>query len=332
MATTKLPRLFSRMFVRRYGCNEVRDLKQIVAEKIPSERERIKTFLKHCSKASIGDLTVNMVFKGMRGVVGLISDISLLDPDKGIRFRGHSIPQLEDELPKGPGGQQPLPEAIFWLMLTGEVPTYEEVAWLSKEWASRAQLPDYVYKILNDFPKDTHPMTQLSCAVASMNRESSFAKAYTKGIRRSQYWEYTFDDAMDLIAKIPVIAAVIYRNIYKDGSKVPPVNLEGHWALNFACMMGCESQDCVEMLKLYLTLHSDHEGGNVTAHTSHTVASSLSDVYLSYASGLNGLAGPLHGRATQEVLQWLTKLQKEVINIFFFNLDVFLFYNIRNVS
>lgn len=310
MATAKLPRLFSQMFIRRYGC-EVRDLKQIMADKIPCELERMKKFQKQCKNVTVGNLTVNMIFKGMRGVVGLISDISLLDADQGIRFRGYSIPELEVELPKGPGGLQPLPEAIFWLMLTGEIPTYEETTWLSQEWARRAQLPDYVYKILNNFPVDTHPMTQLSCALSSLNRESSFAKAYTRGIRKNQYWEYTFDDAMDLIARIPVIASIIYRNIYKNKSKVPPPDLDAHWALNFACMIGCESDDCIEMLKLYLTIHSDHEGGNVTAHTSHTVASSLSDVYLSYASGLNGLAGPLHGRATQEVLDWLTTLQKE---------------------
>lgn len=316
MATAKLPRLFSQMFIRRYGC-EVRDLKQIMADKIPCELERMKKFQKQCKNVTVGNLTVNMIFKGMRGVVGLISDISLLDADQGIRFRGYSIPELEVELPKGPGGLQPLPEAIFWLMLTGEIPTYEETTWLSQEWARRAQLPDYVYKILNNFPVDTHPMTQLSCALSSLNRESSFAKAYTRGIRKNQYWEYTFDDAMDLIARIPVIASIIYRNIYKNKSKVPPPDLDAHWALNFACMIGCESDDCIEMLKLYLTIHSDHEGGNVTAHTSHTVASSLSDVYLSYASGLNGLAGPLHGRATQEVLDWLTTLQKEVYQLLF---------------
>ena len=67
-----------------------------------------------------------------------------------------------------------------------------------------------------------------------------------------------------------------------------------------------------ELLRLYLTIHSDHEGGNVSAHTCHLVASALSDPYLSFAAGMNGLAGPLHGLANQEVLMWLTKLQKEL--------------------
>lgn len=60
------------------------------------------------------------------------------------------------------------------------------------------------------------------------------------------------------------------------------------------------------------TQRSDHEGGNVSAHTTHLVGSALSDPYLSFAAGLNGLAGPLHGLANQEVLLWLLKLQKDV--------------------
>ena len=57
---------------------------------------------------------------------------------------------------------------------------------------------------------------------------------------------------------------------------------------------------------------SDHEGGNVSAHTGKLVGSALSDPFLSYAAALNGLAGPLHGLANQEVLVWLTKMQAKI--------------------
>lgn len=63
---------------------------------------------------------------------------------------------------------------------------------------------------------------------------------------------------------------------------------------------------------LFFSSFSDHEGGNVSAHTVHLVGSALSDPYLSFAAGMNGLAGPLHGLANQEVLVWLMKLQQEV--------------------
>lgn len=61
-----------------------------------------------------------------------------------------------------------------------------------------------------------------------------------------------------------------------------------------------------------MNLFSDHEGGNVSAHTVHLVGSALSDPYLSFAAGMNGLAGPLHGLANQEVLVWLKKMQGEL--------------------
>jgi citrate synthase len=63
-----------------------------------------------------------------------------------------------------------------------------------------------------------------------------------------------------------------------------------------------------ELMRLYLTIHSDHEGGNVSAHATHLVGSALSDPYLSFAAGMCGLAGPLHGLANQEVLVFLSKV------------------------
>ena len=63
-----------------------------------------------------------------------------------------------------------------------------------------------------------------------------------------------------------------------------------------------------------MTIHSDHEGGNASAHTSHLVGSTLSDPYLSYSAAINALAGPLHGLANQEVLRFLLKVQEVVGN------------------
>lgn len=138
-------------------------------------------------------------------------------------------------------------------------------------------------------------MAQLSIAVTALEHESAFAKAYAKGMPKSQYWEHTFEDSMDLIAKLPTIAARIYRNVYKDG-KVAAIQKDKDYGFNLAHQLGfAENKDFVELMRLYLTIHSDHEGGNVSAHTTHLVGSALSSPYLSLAAGLNGLAGPLHG-------------------------------------
>merc|ERR1712190_306786 len=67
-----------------------------------------------------------------------------------------------------------------------------------------------------------------------------------------------------------------------------------------------------DLMRLYFTIHTDHEGGNVSAHATHLVGSALSDPYLSFSAGLNGLAGPLHGLANQEVLRWTKKMQNQL--------------------
>lgn len=120
------------------------------------------------------------MYGGMRGIKGLVTETSVLDPDEGIRFRGLSIPECQKVLPKAPGGEEPLPEGIFWLLITGEVPTQAQVDSISREWANRAALPGHVVTLLNNFPTTLHPMSQFSCAVTALNHESKFAKAYSE--------------------------------------------------------------------------------------------------------------------------------------------------------
>jgi len=156
-----------------------------------------------------------------------------------------------------------------------------------------------------------HPMTQFSTAITSMQTESQFAKAYQSGVKKNDYWESTYEDSMNLIASLPEIASRIYRKTYKDG-KITPKNPTLDYSANFARMLGFNNEGFDELLRLYLVIHSDHEGGNVSAHTVRLVGSALSDPYLSFAAGMNGLAGPLHGLANQEVLRFLIDLQKKL--------------------
>ena len=173
-----------------------------------------------------------------------------------------------------------------------------QVAEVSKEWAARADLPPHVVGIINNFPDNLHPMSQFSAAITALQSESQFAKAYSSGVPKAQYWESIYEDAMNLIAKLPPVAAMIYRNLYHDG-EVCPIDPDKDWSANFADMLGYGDSSFQECMRLYLTLHADHEGGNVSAHTCHLVGSALADPYLSFAAAMNGLAGPLHGLANQ---------------------------------
>jgi len=138
----------------------------------------------------------------------------------------------------------------------------------------------------------------------SLQQDSKFADAYRNGIHKSKYCESALEDSLDLIARLPQLAAMIYRHSYcKDKFIAPAKDLD--LSANYARMLGFEDPTFVELMRLYLTIHADHEGGNVSAHTTHLVGSALSDPYLSFAAGMNGLAGPLHGLANQEVLRWI---------------------------
>ncbi len=279
--------------------------------KADAANTQIKEMLKEHGGKKIGEVTLSQVYQGMRGITGLVTETSLLDAQEGIRFRGYSIPELQQKLPAAIEGGEPLPEGLFYLMLLGELPTKEDVDHLTSTWQRRSHVPNHVFATIDKLPLNAHPMTMFVVGVMALQTESNFAKEYAKGINKKDYWNPMYDDAMDLIARLPRIAAYIYRRKYKDKEHIHPNGLLD-WAGNFAHMMGYEDESFHELMRLYMTIHADHEGGNVSAHTTHLVGSALSDPYLSYAAGMNGLAGPLHGLANQEVIKWIFEMQQEL--------------------
>jgi citrate synthase len=286
-------------------------LKDKFKEKSDLVGVEIKQLLKDHGSKVIGEVTLSQVYQGMRGITGLVTETSLLDANEGIRFRGYSIPELKDKLPKINGGDEPLPEALFYLMLIGELPTKEETDNITATLQRRSHVPNYVFDSIEALPVSSHPMTQFVVAIMALQNGSNFAKAYANGLNKKEYWSPTFDDALDLIARLPRIAAYIYRRKYKDGVHIEPNGLLD-WAGNFAHMMGYDDESFKELMRLYMTIHADHEGGNVSAHTTHLVGSALSDPFLSFAAGMNGLAGPLHGLANQEVIKWIFEMREKL--------------------
>ena len=278
-------------------------LKEKLLAKIEEWRPRTVKLLKEYGDVSVGDVKLSQVIGGMRGVKCLTTDISYLDPFEGIRFRGYTIPETLEKLPKVPGGEMPYVEGFFHLLLTGEIPSESEVSDVAEEFNKRKIVPEYVFDVLKAMPDDTHPMTMFSAAVVTLQRESEFVKKYQAGISKMDYWDPTYEDALNLLAKLPQIAAFIYRYKYKNKDIIAPdPNLD--MGGNFAHMMGID-KPYDDVARLYFILHSDHESGNVSAHTGHLVASALSDMYYSISAMLDGLAGPLHGLANQEVLRWI---------------------------
>jgi len=272
-------------------------LKEKLAQQIPGLRENAKGLVKGHGDHVISNVNVQQAFGGMRGVKGMICDTSVVEPDKGLIIRGTPILEMTDWLP----------EEILFLLLTGDKPSAEELKSLQDDLSSRSEVPSYVWDVLAAMPKDSHPMAMLNTGILVMQRESEFAGRYHK-MAKTEYWEAALEDALNILGWIPGIAAGVYRMRYDKGERVPSdAGLD--WAANYVHMLGLEeTEDCCDMMRLYLVLHSDHEGGNVSANTCHTVGSALSDPYYAVSAGLNGLAGPLHGLANQECLGFVIKV------------------------
>lgn len=288
--------------------DKLKDKFRIKAEEVAKE---VKSILKEHGDKKADEVSLSQIFGGMRGVKSMIWETSNLDPVEGIRFRGYNIPQLRELLPSRSNDNEPLPEGLFWLMLTGELPTPDDVRWLSDEWERRARVPQHTFDMLDALPADTHPMSQFSAAIISMETDSVFAQRYAEGMSKYDYWDATYEDAMNLIAKLPHVAAYIYRkSFFNNDQKTPDNRLD--WAGNYAHMMGFDDPDFRSLMRLYMTIHADHEGGNASAHTTHLVGSTLSSAYLSLSAGMNSLAGPLHGLANQEVIKFIFEMIEEL--------------------
>lgn len=277
-------------------------LKEKLQQQIPALREEVRKLIKELGEAVISEATVSQVFGGMRGVKGLVCDTSVVDPDKGLAVRGIPIGELANRLP----------EEIFFLLCTGELPDAEALASLQAEFRKRAQVPPYVWDVLEAMPKDSHPMAMFSTAILVMERDSGFRRRYAEGMPKDTYWEATLEDSLQLLAKLPAVAAGIYRLHSHRGAPLPS-DPRLDWAAGYAHMLGLSdpSGEFANLMRLYLTLHCDHEGGNVSAFTCHTVGSALSDAYYAVSAGLNGLAGPLHGLANQECLHFVLEVRKK---------------------
>lgn len=283
-------------------------IKKKLLEKGTQRAAILKGLIKDHGNEVIQEVTLEQSLTGMKGVVSLITDTSKLDADEGIRFRGYSIPELQQKLPRLDPEGEPLPEGLFYLMLMGELPSEKDVKTLSYELSRRAHdIPRYVFDVINAVPKEAHPMIQFNTAILAMSVQSQFRKAYESGMNKKDFWDPMLEGVMDLLACLPIIAAYIYRRVFhKEQYIAPDPSLD--WAGNLAHMMGFDSDSVKRMMRLYMVIHADHEGGNVSAHTTHLVGSALSNPYYSFAAGMNGLAGPLHGMANQDVMHWQTKL------------------------
>lgn len=290
------------------------DLKEKLAASLPEWRERVRKLVKDSGDVVVGDVTISQVYGGMRDVKALVTDISYVDPNEGIRLRGYTIPEVLEKLPKPEGATMPYVGGLYYLLLVGETPTRDQAVEVEEEWKRRATVPQFVFDALKAMPIDAHPMMLFSIAILALQNGSLFAKRYHEGMRREEYWEPMLEDSLNLTAKLPAIAAYIYNLKYHERRIIAP-DPKLDWAANFAQMVGIPTPEYMDLSRLYFILHSDHESGNASAHATHLAASTLSDIYYAFSAGINSLAGPLHGLANQESLGWLLHIHDQFTGV-----------------
>lgn len=286
-------------------------LQEKIQAQLPAWRERMRKLFKDHSEVKVADVTVGQIVGGMRDIKSLLTDVSFVDSAEGIRFRGLSIPEVLAALPKPDGAEMPYVGGLYYLLMVGEVPTRAQAEEVEAEWIKRCHIPQHVFAMLREMPKHTHPMTLFVLAIQSLETQSEFVRRYHEGMKKDDYWLPALEDSINLTAELPVVAAYIYNLKYKDGSQ-PELNPNLDYGANLAWMLGVKDQKgYADLTRLYFILHSDHELGNVSAHATHLVGSSLADIYYAFSAGMCGLAGPLHGLANQECLGWLMDVLKK---------------------
>jgi citrate synthase len=271
-------------------------------EKIPDWRDDVRSLVSNSGSLTISKVTLKQAYGGMRGVTGLVCDTSSVSADTGLIIRGKPLLDIIEILP----------EEVLYLLLTGDLPNSAALKELQSNLQEHAVVPDYIWTILKSMPKDSHPMAMFNTAVLAMEKESVFRSHYDEGINKNDFWKPTLEDGIRLIAKLPALGAGVYRMRFEKGDLISP-DQSLDWGANYAHMLGLDNSDnnLKKLMRLYLMLHCDHEGGNASAFTSLTIGSTLSDLYYAVSGGLNALAGPLHGLANQECLKFVLEIRDE---------------------
>ena len=163
---------------------------------------KTRALLKEHGDVKVDEVKLRQIFGGARGVKTMVWDTSQLDAIEGIRFRGYSIPQLNELLPSAEGDNQPLPEGLFYLMLTGDLPTQEDVAAVAQTGYNKILIgisasPDYTYRTLSSDGGSTS-----DAIINNRNKYESGKIGYIVGLN----FNYNFS------RKWGLITGVLYSN------------------------------------------------------------------------------------------------------------------------
>jgi citrate synthase len=273
---------------------------QQVANRIPEVLNEVNILKK--SKAKIADLKISHILGGLRGLPVLNSFTSELHYSKGPMIHGIPLPELIELLPQR--NSVPIPEAMFWFQLSGQIPSLEDTYLLIDALDEKSALPNSTILILDSLPNDFPPINLLSIGILSLNNNSKFNEMYEHS-NKSQLWEGTYEDALDILAKMTSMLGYIYCK--RHGFEAD-LSIRGSMSSRFCRTVGGEnSLDLLKFIRLFLTIYADNDSGSASAHVSKLIGSTLSDPYKAISGAINAVGGHLHGRAMQDSIEWIIK-------------------------
>ena len=236
------------------------------------------------------EITKEELESGLRGVPVGYCVTSFVDPMKGLTYVGRPISEM--------GNSSPI--EVIYLLYHGETGNPSQIAKFEKDLAARSQCKPETLRHIEALPRAGHPMDVFSAALL------------IAGI-----YEGTDDyreDCLNVIAKLPQIAAHVI-NAHAGWGITPPSNPELGYMENFLHMLkfpGDRKQELTHVLRLFNVTHYDHCGGNLSTFVGKAVASGLEHMWGSLSAAMLALAGPRHGRANQECLEFVQEVLETV--------------------
>lgn len=233
------------------------------------------------------EVTSDHLNTGLRGVPVGTCRTSFVTPTEGVHYCGYPIAELAAFAP----------EDIIYLLFNKELPTPEQSEEIRAELATRATIPGDVESVLKTLPLDGHPMDWLSVGIHTLGM-----------LETTNDWR---EDAMNLIARMPRLMALIFR--IRDGraDEIPADDPQASLVERFVNALDLKDVNKEKMTRVistYLVLHMDHGGGNLSTFSGKAIASGHATVYSSMAGAMNALSGPLHGRANQSCLEFVLRV------------------------
>jgi citrate synthase len=237
------------------------------------------------------EITEDHLETGLRGVPVGYCPTSFVDPIKGLFYRGRAVSELTDHSP----------EQVIYLLYHGKEGSSKEIKEFSQLLHDRGHLSQAVIRHIQALPRQGHPMKLFCEALLIL------------GMLESQ--EDYKEDCLNLIAKIPHLVATVI-NYHAGWGETPNPNPNLGYMENFSAMLRApgikDKEKLTDVLKLFNILHYDHGGGNLSTFVGKAVASGLEDMYGSIASAMCALAGPRHGKANQDCLEFVQDVLEQL--------------------